>query len=127
VTPEFLTGNSIVQISQWLETQESSISATQDPASIRKLIRQYLHVYSSLASIVIQLVLDPDSLQPKDSKTDLKEWSTPQTAFELNHQGGFTEIANEAYLYSGAERKFNYECTKSMPERESPECVAYRS
>ena len=109
--------NTIVQISQRLQDHQSSISATQDPASVRKFIRQHLLEDSSLALIVIQFVLDPDSLQPKDSKTDLKEWSTPQTAFELDHQGGFTEIANEAYLYGGAESKFNYACTKSVPER----------
>lgn len=62
---------------------------------------------TSLALAVFLMLINPDAYEPRRNQpfTFLK-W--PKIEFELDHQGQFTEMKDDTYLYNGAETKFSH-------------------
>jgi len=74
--------------------------------------RQLIQKDSKLALGIFLMLIDPDTFEPPIGK-DFSTWNTPQTEYEFDHAGAFTELESDVYHYSGAETKFGYSMWRS--------------
>jgi hypothetical protein len=90
---------------------ERATPADEKREAFRRLVaRKLMHEDSQLALTVFLMLVNPSRYEPKVG-TPFSMWSTPQTAYEFDHQGAFKEIEPGLYHYDGAESKLSYECT----------------
>jgi len=72
--------------------------------------RQLIQKDSKLALGILLMLIDPDIFEPPIGK-EFSGWNTPQTEYDFDHAGAFTELETDMYHYSGGETKFGYSST----------------
>lgn len=91
-----------------MERCKKSIPFDQDPQSMRATITwSLLYEDTSLTLAVFLMLIDPEAYEPKKEKA-FRFWQWPKTQYEFDHQGQFTELSGDIYVYSGAETKLSY-------------------
>ena len=91
-----------------MEIRKKSIPFDQGPERVRAAIMwSLLYEDTSLTLAVFLMLINPEAYEPKKEKA-FSFWQWPKTQYEFDHQGQFTEMNGDNYLYSSTETKLSY-------------------
>ena len=77
---------------------------------MRQSVVSYLQDHDTPMTLAVFLMLiNPDAYKPKFG-AKFNEWSWPKTEYEFDHCGGFIQMSNRLYVYSGGETKWSSTC-----------------